>query len=165
MAVVTKKSTLISNRDDIPAKLTNAEVSGGVVKEAQGFVDAANGDSATSVFKLLSIPSGARLSSLKLYCEALGAGAVVDIGAYRNTRDGGAVVDADFFATNVDVSAALAPVEVLNEAGNVTPAKREMALWEMLGMSADPKSTIDICATVDVAIAANGAIGAIAQYV
>lgn len=165
MAVVTKKSTVLSNRDDVPAKLTDAEISGGVVKEAQGFVEAANGDSAASVFKLFSIPSNARVSSLKLYCEALGAGAAVHIGAYRNTRDGAAVVDADFFATAVDVSAALAPVDVLNEAGNVSPDKRELELWEMLGMSEDPKSTLDICATVSVAIAADGAIGALAQYV
>jgi hypothetical protein len=156
MAVVSLKSTIITNRDATPVVLTDGLKSGGALKEGQGYVSAANGDSAGSKYLLFSVPSNARLASLIFQCEALGAGAKLDLGAYRNTADGGAVVDADFFASAVDVSAAVAPIDLLNESGTNTIDKQEMPLWQALGFSADVNSSFDIAATVNVAIAAAG---------
>lgn len=164
MAVVTTKSAIMTNRDATPQVLSNGMLTGGALKEAVGYVSAVNGDSAASKYLLCSVPSNARLAHLALTCEALGAGAVIHIGAYKNTAQGGAVIDADFFASSVDVSAALSAVNVLNESGTNTLDKQEMPLWQALGLSVDPGDSIDIVATVTVAIAANGKLGVKAQF-
>lgn len=165
MAVNNRSSTFIGNRDATPAVESNAEISGGLVKEGQGYVSATNADSAGSIYRMFSVPSNARVSRLMLQCAALGAGAKVDVGVYKNVRDGGAAVDADFFATAVDVSGALGPTEVINESGTNTIDKQEMPLWQALGVAADPKSSYDIAAVVNVAIAATGFLGLKGQYI
>lgn len=159
MAVNNRNSTYIGNRDATPCLETNAEISGGLVKEGQGYVSSVIADSAGSIYRMFNVPSNARVSRLMLQCAALGAGAAVHVGVYKNVRDGGAVVDADFFATSVDVSGALGPTEVINESGTNTIDKQEMPLWQALGVAADPKSSYDIAVTVSVAIAASGFIG------
>jgi len=175
MAVVTLKSTMITNRDAIPKVLTDAYVANGEVLEAEGYVAPANGDSANSAYKLISVPSNCRVSSLLMQCSALGAGAKIDLGVYWPTfiplgadllaSNAGVAIDADFFASAVDVSAALAQADYINESGTNTIAKQEMPLWQAVGLSADPMIDLDIVATVNVAMAAAGFLGLKARYV
>jgi len=97
MAVVTLKSTVITNRDAVPAVINDNRLERGMVRQCRGYVSAANGDSSTSKYVCVSVPSKAVVSSVSLSCEALGGSAAADIGVYRNTSDGGAVVSAAFF--------------------------------------------------------------------
>jgi hypothetical protein len=165
MAVVAAKSTIITNRDATPVVLTNDAISGGAMKEAQGYVAAANGDSAGSKYYICPVPSNARLASLIFQCDALGAGAKLDIGAYYPTALLNLVIDADFFASAVDVASAVAPIDLLNESGTNTIDKQEMPLWQALGLSADPLCAIDLVLTVNVAIAAAGKASLKARFV
>lgn len=175
MAVVTLKSTMISNRDATPKVFTDAFIANGDMMEAEGYVAPVNGNSAASVYKMCSVPSNCRMSSLLMQCSALGSGATVDLGAYWPTfiplgadllaSNAGAAIDSDFFATAVDVSAALAQADYVNESGTNTIAKQELPLWQALGLTADPGIELDICATVGVAIAANGFLSVKARYV
>jgi len=174
MAVVVLKSTVITNRDAVPKVLTDALVAGQDLSEAEGFVAPANGDSAGSTYILHSVPSNARMSSLIMQNSALGAGARVDLGVYYPSfipKGAGLdaiapnqVIDADFFANSVDVSAALGPVEYINQSGSNTIAKQEQSLWQAIGLSADPGIDLDIVATVEVAMAAAGFLGAKSRY-
>lgn len=173
MAVNNRNSTMISNRDATPAVLSNPSYSRAPLKEASGYVTATNADSATSIYRLNQIPSNARMSELSLRCAALGAGAVIDIGAYYGNDAksiagspaiAGLVIDADFFASAVDVSAALGNTDVLNESGTNTIDKQEMPIYQALGLSSDPECHIDICATVTVAIAATGFLSLKSKY-
>lgn len=168
MAVVNVKSTIITNRDAIPLVLTSDYISGGALKEAQGYAQATNGDSATSKYRLTTMPSNARLASLIFQCQALGAAAKLDIGAYYPTSQAGvagAVISANFFAAVLDVAAAVAPVDILNSAGNATLDLQEKRLWELLGLASDPGGNIDLVATVNVAIAATGKLSLKARFV
>lgn len=173
MAVNNRSSTAITNRDASPLVLSNPSFSKQLITEAMDYVTATNADSAGSIYRLCNMKSNARVADLLIQCAALGAGAAIDIGAYygNDAKDiftgqtlNGAVIDADFFATAVDVSGALAKTNVTNESGTNTINKQQMPLWQALGLTSDPECSIDICATVSVAIAATGLLGMTLRY-
>lgn len=154
MAVVFTKSAPITNRDAIPSVLTNSRVQASDISESIGLVPVANGDSIASIFRMAEVPSNARVSDLHIKCGAI-TSAAADIGVYRNTRDGGAVVDADFFASAQSIASALAVwTDVLQESGVNTLALQQMPLWQALGFAADPNTTFDIAATLTAAATA-----------
>lgn len=156
MAVVTTKSTPITNRDATPTVINNAVLVKGTVLEAAGLVASVSGDSANSKYIYCEVPSNARVSSILSSSAALGGSAAMDIGVYRNSADGGAVVDADFFASALSLVTAINNVEVVHESGVNTIAKQMQPLWQALGMASDPKTTLDIVGTLTAASAANG---------
>lgn len=160
MAVVTTKSAQITNRDASPKVLSNARIVRAPVQHARGVVTAVNGDSATSKYIFCSIPSNAVPISVRASCPDIGTTTAMDVGLFRTTQDGGAVVDVDFFASALSVSGgALAKSEIVNEAGAVaTPANGEKPIWELLGLSADPCVTYDVVGTLTGAADAGGAI-------
>jgi hypothetical protein len=160
MAVVTTKSAFITNRDATPKVLTNARLARGDVQHARGVVTAVNGDSIGSKYIFFQIASNALPIDLRISCPDIGTTGAGDVGLYRTVADGGAVVDVDFFASAVSVSGgALAKTSIINEAGNIaTPANGEKAIWELLGLSADPGIMYDVVMTLTAAQDAGGAI-------
>lgn len=165
MAVVTVKSTIITNRDAVPSVINDGRLEKGSLRTSHGYVTATNGDSATSKYILASLPSTSQVRQVLLSCANLGASSAVNLGVYRNTKDGGAAVNATLFASAQATSAALSNSDVTNQSGNYTLDKQEQPLWQAAGLSSDPGSTLDIVATVSVAIAATGLIGAATEYV
>lgn len=175
MAVVTRKSTAIGNRDASPTVLTMASYDGGSVKEKEGYVPAVNGDSVGSIYPMCSVPSNARISSIVLQSEALGTGAKVNCGVYAPTQvipalaalgyAAGAAISASFFASAEDVSAAVTSTEIINQSGSNTLDKQEQELWQAIGLSKDPGCQLDIALSVNAAIAGNGKIGIKVKYV
>ena len=142
------KSAPITNRDAVPLVLNDGRVERANLKEAIGVATSTSAAATGSTYTLVSVPSSARITDLILICGAQGTACTLDVGVYRNTQDGGAAVDADFFATAVDVSAALAGTNITNESGTNTIAKQQQPLWQAAGMSADPKSTLDIVGVI-----------------
>ena len=142
------------------AGLQNSNIAKSDKKTTFGKVQAANGDPLNTILRHGSIPSNMIMRDLKLSCEAMGAGATINVGAYytEDHPQTGAVIDADFFASAVDISAALKKVSILNESGTNTLDKQEQPLWQALGLAADPICKIDICSTVVGPIAADGDI-------
>lgn len=150
MAVdLTLKSTAITNREATPRVLNNPGLGVGAVEKcAWGYILSVTAAlSATSIIRLVSVPSNAVVTDLRATSGAQTAG-VGDIGVYRTNGDGGAVVDADFFSTLYSVAAATLNVDILNESGTNTLAKQSQPLWQALGMTTDPKSMLDIAFTV-----------------
>jgi hypothetical protein len=155
MAVVTGKSTQITNRDASPRVINNGRIVAGEVKRAVGNFAIANGDSVASKFIVCSVPSRAVMKSVQVSSPDIGTTTAADVGLYRTTQDGGAVVDADFFASALSLSGgALAQSEVRFESGVVTIANIEKPIWEILGLSADP------CVDYDVVLTLTGAADA-----
>ena len=154
MAVVTVKSTQITNRDALPRVPNNARSAKGDLKHARGAVAIANGDSVASKYIVCSIPSNAIPVSARISAPDIGTTTAADIGLYRNTVDGGAVVDADFFKAAQALNAGpYAKVEVVNS--NVaTLALAETPIWALLGLTADP------CVEYDVVLTLTGAADA-----
>lgn len=150
MAVANTKSNHITNADATPPVLTNAIEHSAVLREAAGTVETLAADDAGSVYRLCRVPSNCRITSILLASDAITGATAADVGVYKTAQDGGAVVDADFFATDVDIStAATVFTEVLLEATATDIAKCDMPLWELLGLTSDPSIMYDICVTVN----------------
>lgn len=150
MAVANTKATLISNADSTPPVLSNGILGDALLREAVGTVETLAADDAGSVYRLCRVPSNARLSSILMATDAITGATQADIGVYKTAKDGGAAVDDDFFATNVDIStAATVFTEYLYEATATDISKCEQPLWQLLGLSADPQIDYDICCTVN----------------
>lgn len=149
MAVVNRSSAAITNRDATPRVLNNPAQNGGVLREKVAYIAAATDDSATSIFRLFSVPSSARLSELLVTAADFTTAGAINVGLYRTTADGGAVVDADFIASAVDMSGGpYANLDITHESAENALSESEQPIWQALGLTADPGIEYDICATV-----------------
>lgn len=166
---LTLKSTAITNREASPRVMNNpGRGAAGVLKAVFGYLASVTASlSATSVIRLVEVPSNAVVTSVKVSSGAQTAGKF-DIGVYRNNADGGAAVDQDFFTTDLDCASAVIDQECVMKATSAnTLAKRNQPLWQALGLTSDPKTTFDICATVHTTdvTTGTGSLGAVVQYV
>ena len=164
MAVVTTKSTAITNRDAVPPSKGNLQQGPREVYEQVATVEVANGDSIASKLVFFSLPSNARLSALWLLCDAI-TSAAADVGIYRTTADGGAVVDADCFASAQSIATAITlGTNILHESGVLDISEIEQPLWQILGLTSDPGVMYDLVATLTAAATAAGTVSVRAQY-
>lgn len=159
------KSTLITNRDAVPSVLNNSFLSEANVQQTIAQIAATTGKTVGSTYRMLEVPSNARVSSVAIQCDALGTSTAADVGVYRNTKDGGAVVSAAFFASAVDLSSALAETAITNESGTNTIAKQNKQLWDAVGLTSDPGGTLDIVITTTATVNTGGNIGLKVAYV
>lgn len=170
MAVVNTKSTAVTNADAATQTNLSLKIAGGRLRESVGTVEAVNGDSIGSTFRLARIRSNDRVSRVMLSCDAITTCAG-DVGIYDIAANGGAVVDADFFASAQSLAAALVNQDVTHEADAADAgagfglADVEKPLWQALGLAADPYKLYDIAVTLTAAAASNGTIAMKVQYV
>jgi hypothetical protein len=166
MAVVTPKSVAITNADAATQTLNPTLIHGGRVKSSVAIMAVANGDSIASIYRMVRVPSNARLRDLQLSCTAI-TGAIGDIGLYDTAANGSAVVDVDFYASAQSMAAALTGLNVLREAtaAGADVAKQEMPIWQALGLTADPKKQYDIATTLTAAATAAGTFSLDVSYV
>lgn len=165
MAVVTTKSAAITNRDAIPKVINSGRTVNGRLHRAAGLVPVANGDSIASKYIFCSVPSNAIVSDLKVTTADIGTTLAMDIGLYKNTADGGAVVDADRFASALSLSGgALAKSSAVHESTVYPYTDMEKPLWEALGLSADPGLIYDVVGTLTAASDATGTILVEVEY-
>lgn len=160
MAVVSVKTAKITAEDLAGEKIAS---SGKAEIVLTGTVEAASGDSAASIYRILRVPSNFVLTSLRLAWDALGGSAAGDVGVYAIAANGGAVVDADEFASAVALASAGAWTDVMEEAVPADIAKIGAPLWDRLGLTTDPAVGYDIAVTLTVATGAAGTISAIAR--
>ena len=159
MAVVTRKSLHITNRDATPRVLTNSSISGGMLREAVGVVDFASGDSIGSKAIMATVPSNCRISEIVLYSDDIGVTTVADVGIYRTTEDGGALVNIDLWGSAVSLNAgALTNAFVQNESGEFDIVDSEKLLWQALGLTEDSKVHYDVVITLSAAADAAGTV-------
>lgn len=164
MALENLKSTQITNRDATPPVLNNPATEAAFLREKIATITPTDAASISSTYRMVEVPSNARISELLFTAGAMTAGAF-DIGVYKCVRDGGAVVDQDFFASAVNCSTAVAQTDVTNESGTNTLAKQAQQLWEAVGASEDPKSAYDIVLTATTAVTTGAAVALKAKYV
>lgn len=162
MAVVTVKSSLITARDS-GGKSTLSTGPRRLYDQADT-VEVTNGDSIGSKFILGSVPSSASMRELTVLCDAITA-AAADVGLYRTTQDGGAVVDADLFGSAVSLATAITTgTNILHESGVLDIANLAKPLWQILGLSTDPQVMYDVVATLTAAATATGTLTARITY-
>jgi hypothetical protein len=162
MAVVNVLSPLITNRDATPRTINPVTTDGARMRTKVARVEVTNGDSIASTFRLFSIPSNARVHGLKLFCDAI-TSAAADVGLYQTTANGGAVVDADAYASAQTIATAnKLGIEVAFEQRDID--KAEQRVWQDAALTADPTREYDIVATLTAAATATGTLVAMLEY-
>lgn len=152
MAVVTLKSTVITNATATPAVPNSANAQNGNLRASQGLAVITSGDSATSTYRLFRIRSSDRVDLIRIYAPDIGTTTTADLGLYdKNDVSSGAVVDADFFASAVVLNAgAINGTDITFEAaaagGLITNAEKR--IWECLGLTTDPNKEYDVTLTL-----------------
>ena len=163
MAVVAVKSTLITNADATPVVLNSPRVDGGDERVAVATADIASGDSIASTYRMFRVPSNAVMTDLRIYSPDIGTTTISDIGLYA--ADGGAVVDADFFASALSLKdGALNGTDVLHESTVFSIANSGKELWSALSLSSDPGVMYDVTFTLTAAADAAGTVKLIGRY-
>lgn len=164
MAVVTVKSTSITNRDATPRILNNARISRGAEQHIREIVAIANGDSATSKYLVATLPSNAVVGSVRVSAPDIGTTTTFDVGLYRATADGGAVVDADFFKAAHIVNAGATSKSEVSMSNIITTANATQPLWQLLGLTSDPSVFYDLVLTLVGAADGAGSVLVEADY-
>ncbi len=121
---------------------------GGRVRAAMGSGEAAVADlAANDIIVLARIPTNARLMSILLGADNLGAALTVDVGVYDPD---GTVQDVDEFASAFTLDAAVfgAATNLLYEAAIAQIDGHGERIWERLGLASDPGGDFDIALTV-----------------
>ena len=159
MAIEALSSAYITNRDAKPPVLTTGALgSSARVHESKGIVTVSTAATAGSTYRFCDVPSNACISQIILNAGAMTAGAF-DIGVYKNTKDGGALVSQALFGAAVSCAAAVTASDVTNASGNYTITKQNQPLWQALGLAADPTTSYDIVATCTTAATVGALMG------
>lgn len=165
MATEALKSTPITNAEATPATKNNSGVAGGAMRQSVATIEANAAGDAGSTYRMVRVPSNATGISLIFACDDLGTTATVNVGLHDTTANGGAVVDADFFASAVNCNtAAVAPTHIEHESGVYGIEDIEQPLWQALGLSADPGKDYDVVVTSVGDIDQDGTISVKLQY-
>lgn len=163
MAVANTKDTNISNLDASPPTLNEVTTFGGRVRSQCATVEVAAADDDTSVYRVARVPSNARIIAINVYADAITGGTVYDVGLHQTAANGGAALDADAYATNVDLSSGATGANLAFEARNIDKIKNKV--WQDGGLSADSKIEYDITLTGDTVGTAAGTISVEVLYV
>jgi hypothetical protein len=160
-------SQSITNRNAQPRVLNNARLTGSVLMSATERVTMANdaGHGVGTVHRLFELPSNAVISRVFFSAPDIGTTTAADVGLYRTTADGAAVVDADFFASAQALNAGpYDNVDITRESTVITAANRHQPIWQILGLSADPQVRYDVALTMTGAADAAGSVDVTVQY-
>jgi hypothetical protein len=159
-----RSSVQIAALEAVPLQHLAGLVGDGNLRVAVGTVEIVNADAINDVMRLVRLPSGAVVHEVLIFCDAI-TSAATDIGLHRTSRDGGAVVDRDFFASAVSIATAI--VTGTNHAHEADPTDAGVGfgladvakpLWEALGLAADPNLHYDVTATLTAAATATGTL-------
>jgi len=163
MAVVNLKSTLVTNADATPVVFNSPRVDGGFERIEVSTIAITNGDNTASTYRMFRLPSNAVVTDLRIYSPDIGTTTIADIGLYA--ADGGAVVDADFFASALSLKdGALNGTDVLHESAVFSIANSGKELWDALGLTSDPGVFYDVALTLTADADATGTVKLIGRY-
>ena len=158
-------STLISNRAATP-RVANEPYNDAKMKTTgTGLVEVSTATDTADEIRFMRVRSNAVIKQVLLSCDAVATGGAMDIGIYRTDDDGGAVVDADHFASATVVTTALVDSNVAHESGVYGIEDKDKPLWEALGLSADSQVWYDVVGTVTTDMGGAGTIGLEVIYV
>lgn len=157
MADVSHNSDVVANIVATP-RVHNVPSAKGVVLEQCALVTYTAADSAPSLASIFEISAFARVTDLLLSSLDFTTAGAIDIGVHALSAAGvvGAAVDADFFATAVDLSGGpYNNLSVVNESTTNTPVKQNQPLWQALGVSAAPAAGTRYMITATIATTFN----------
>ncbi|MDR3418691.1 MAG: hypothetical protein P4L83_21165 [Nevskia sp.] len=163
MSVVNKLSALVTNHNASPMVQNAVTVEGGRRREIVTSVAIANGDNATSTYRLCRLMSHWRVSSIHVFNTAV-TGAAINLGLSRTVADGGAAVAATAYASAQSIATASA-LGVESAFQNRTVDKIAQSVWADAGAAADTRLAYDLVATLSADAAAAGTLSVRVIYV
>ena len=125
----------------------------GYLKQLEGFATVIASSATDSTYRLVRVPTNAKVKHLFLEAEANGASTAWNIGLWysNDPKDGtppallGTVLDADFFDTALANTNAIQSVDlVATDSPGYNISEREKPLWEAAGLTTDPGGFFDI---------------------
>lgn len=178
MGVVNLKSSLLTNRDATPKVLTDSYLAGGIMEEVQGSVKTGASDSAASAYRLITVPSNAKISQLYWQADAIGSSGPTQLdvavwypttlpqggGAFLASGSAAAFISSSIFATALTANSATALTEITNQSTNYSIPLQETPLWNVLGMASDPEVSFDIGFSLRTAMQTAGYVSLKCRY-
>lgn len=158
-------STLISNRAATPRVANDPWTDAQIKSTGSGIIEVSTATDAADELRFCRVKSNAVVRSVIVSSDAAITSGAMDIGVYRTDDDGGAVVDADFFASALAVGAGLTKSDQTHESGVYGIEDRNKPLWEALGLTEDSQVWYDIVGTVTTDMGASGTIVLEVEYV
>lgn len=142
-------STWITNAVATPASLTNSNQSAGRVMNAKSVATVSATQASGDTIRMVRVPSNARIDAVLLTTGDATTAGNINIGVWQTAGNGGAVVDADLFASALALTGGpFIRSDQTWESGEYTYAESCKPLWEVLGLSKDPNREYDIVAEV-----------------
>jgi hypothetical protein len=165
------KSAAITNLDATPIVAnTTGEGAPAYLKSVVGFVTTVSADAAGSTYRLVRLPSNAKVKEIFMCAGAMTAGAF-NLSVYYSdsTTDGtapanqGLIVSGSpggdaFFGSDISAASALNDANETNESGNYPLSLRNQPLWQALGLATDPGGFLDIVAVCHTTAVTTGAL-------
>jgi|SRR5262245_46714849 len=167
MAVVNIKSTAVQNADAAVQTLNPVYFAG--AKKYSLIVNAAiaAADDDGSVMRLARVHSSWRIVSLRLFNEAIAAGAW-GLTLYQIAANGGAAVAANLYggpAIDLATAHVATPLELIGSNATRTLDKMGQAVWQDAGLTADPNLWYDLAFTCATAGTAAGKVALEVEYI
>lgn len=164
MAVVNSKSTRVSNADASSQTLDSVVVNHGRKRSLCATIEAVSGDSIGSTYRMARVFSSWRITSIKLYLDAITTCAA-DLGLYHPAgRSSGAVVDVHAYASAASLAtASTVGIELAYEARDVANIQRQ--IWQDAAATTDPGYWYDLVFTLTAAAGSAGTISLEVEYV
>ena len=141
--MATVKGTHATNYTASPQVREPAHSFGGIVRESVSLVVIAADESASNDLIACRVPSNARVSQVLLsYADATTGGAI-DVGVWQEVATAPGTfeaVDDDLFASAMVLTDGPQwNKDITNESAEYTAAEQAMPLWQVLGLTTDPK--------------------------
>lgn len=158
-------TTQISNRTATPRVANNPWNNAKMKSTGVGLLEVSTSEDAADILRFVAVPSNAVVREVNLYCDAVSTSGAIDVGIYYTTADGGAVIDADLFASAQVVTTALVRSNVAHESAVYGIEDLDKPLWEAAGLTADPGGYFDVAGTITTDMGGAGTIGIDVVYV
>jgi len=163
MAVVNIKSTAVQNADAAVQSLNPVHLSGAKKYSIVGNAAIAAADDDGSVMRLARVHSSWRITGIKIFNDAIAAGAW-GLTLYRIAAEGGAAVAAGIYATAFD-AATVHPTGLETAFAVRTIDKIGQQVWQDAGLTADPNLWYDLGFTLTTAGTAAGKVAWEIEYI
>jgi len=141
-------STLISNRAATPRVANDPWNNARIKTTGPGIIEVSTAEDTANELRFFRIHSNAVVKQVLLSCDTIAVGGAMDVGIYQTDDNGGAVVDADFFASAQVVTTALVDSNIAHESAVYGIEDKDKPLWEALGLSADSNIWYDVVGTI-----------------
>ncbi len=149
MAQTNRNSTLIAALVAVPRTIPSPPLAGGAARVLCGVIATAADDSANAIGRFFRVRSNDCIHSLRYSGADATTGGAIDLGLYQTAENGGAVVDADFFASAfVLTNGPDHNTELAFESGVYTIANSVKPLWQAMGLTTDPGIEYDVAYTI-----------------